>query len=110
MIKNLTPHPINLYGNEDHPTQIIPPEPLPARLATIDLGTNAIAGGGTVELVEFGHLRGGRPWQPAGRHVRGGAGMAPGHCTAGPQAGAPRRATVPVTSSVRPFLTEGNRA
>lgn len=58
MIKNLTPHSINLYGNEDHPVQVIPPEEKPARLATIELGTNLIAGGGSVELVEFGHVNG----------------------------------------------------
>lgn len=57
-LKNLTPHPINLYRNEDHPIEVIPAEARPARLATIDLGTNPIAGGPDVEYVEFGHVTG----------------------------------------------------
>ncbi|WP_318201025.1 hypothetical protein [Streptomyces sp. SCL15-4] len=61
MILNLTPHPIRLYsaeredGSDDlesHLREVIPPEPIPARLATIELG-----GGITFELVEFGHAQ-----------------------------------------------------
>ena len=57
---NLTPHPIRLYSNdredgiddlEPHLRRVIEPEPYPARLATIELGTQP---DGT-ELVEFGH-------------------------------------------------------
>ncbi|MFJ6579295.1 hypothetical protein ACIQMY_25450 [Streptomyces sp. NPDC091368] len=60
MIRNLTPHPIRVYewtredGNDDLDLQlkyVIDPEPKPARLATIELGTQ---GDGT-ELVEYGH-------------------------------------------------------
>ncbi|KAB1146840.1 hypothetical protein F7R91_14790 [Streptomyces luteolifulvus] len=60
MILNLTPHPIRLYSNdrEDgiddldlHLREVIPPEPKPARLATIELGTQADG----IELVEYGH-------------------------------------------------------
>lgn len=60
VILNLTPHPIRLYSNdrEDgiddldlHLTKVIPPEAEPARLSTIELGTQ----GGGIELVEFGH-------------------------------------------------------
>ncbi|MEU5838765.1 hypothetical protein ABZ820_34590 [Streptomyces diacarni] len=60
MIVNLTPHPIRLYSNERedgiddldlHLRTVIEPEATPARLATIELGTQA---DGT-ELVEFGH-------------------------------------------------------
>jgi hypothetical protein len=59
MILNLTPHPIRLYSNEredgiadlePHLRKVIEPEPTPARLATIELGTQ-----GGIELVEFGH-------------------------------------------------------
>ncbi|MER5613313.1 hypothetical protein [Streptomyces sp. NPDC002215] len=61
MILNLTPHPIRLYANEredgvddldPHLQQVIEPEPVPARLSTIELG-----GGITFELVEFGHAQ-----------------------------------------------------
>ncbi|MEU3528810.1 hypothetical protein AB0E62_34015 [Streptomyces sp. NPDC038707] len=61
MILNLTPHPIRLYSAEredgsdnleSHLREVIPPEPVPARLATIELG-----GGITFELVEFGHVQ-----------------------------------------------------
>ena len=60
MIYNLTPHPIRLYSNEredgsdylePHLREVIPPEAKPARLATIELGTQ----GDGIELVEFGH-------------------------------------------------------
>lgn len=60
MILNLTPHPIRLYDNERedgiddlelHLRYVIQPEPKPARLATIELGTQADG----IELVEFGH-------------------------------------------------------
>lgn len=61
MILNLTPHPIRLYahdredGSDDLDAglvETIPPEPIPARLATIELG-----GGVHFELVEFGHAQ-----------------------------------------------------
>ncbi|MFD3740452.1 hypothetical protein [Streptomyces sp. NPDC058629] len=61
MILNLTPHPIRLYwderedGSDDldaHLMKVYAPEPVPARLATIELG-----GGITFELVEFGHAQ-----------------------------------------------------
>ncbi|MGW0578597.1 hypothetical protein ACWD25_22110 [Streptomyces sp. NPDC002920] len=60
MILNLTPHPIRLYSNEredgiddlePHLRQVIEPEAKPARLATIELGTQL----GGIELVEYGH-------------------------------------------------------
>ncbi|MBP8538576.1 hypothetical protein [Streptomyces sp. MK37H] len=60
MILNLTPHPIRLYdieredGIDDldpHLRHVIEPEDKPARLATIELGTQADG----IELVEFGH-------------------------------------------------------
>ncbi|MEU3656512.1 hypothetical protein AB0E67_27625 [Streptomyces sp. NPDC032161] len=61
MILNLTPHPIRLYTDEredgiddlaPHLREVIDPEPVPARLAMIELG-----GGITFELVEFGHAQ-----------------------------------------------------
>ncbi|MCX5144636.1 hypothetical protein [Streptomyces sp. NBC_00338] len=61
MILNLTPHPVRLYADEredgiddlePHLREVIAPEPVPARLATIELG-----GGITFELVEFGHAQ-----------------------------------------------------
>jgi hypothetical protein len=60
VILNLTPHPIRLYSNERedgiddlelHLVKVIEPEDEPARLSTIELGTQ----GGGIELVEFGH-------------------------------------------------------
>ncbi|NUP15375.1 MAG: hypothetical protein HOZ81_04585 [Streptomyces sp.] len=60
MILNLTPHPIRLYSNEredgiddlePHLRRVIEPEGKPARLATIELGTQADGR----ELVEYGH-------------------------------------------------------
>lgn len=60
MILNLTPHPIRLYSNEredgiddlePHLRRVIEPEGKPARLAMVELGTQA---DGT-ELVEYGH-------------------------------------------------------
>ena len=60
MIRNLTPHPIRVYewdrkdGTDDLEAQlkyVIAPEPEPARLATIELNTEADG----VVLVEFGH-------------------------------------------------------
>jgi hypothetical protein len=60
VILNLTPHPIRLYSNEredgiddlePHLREVIEPEAKPARLATIELGTQ----GDGIELVEFGH-------------------------------------------------------
>lgn len=69
-ILNLTPHPINRYGNEDHPVEVIPAEPTPARIATIDLGTNLLAKNGpAVELVEFGHVNGLPEPEPDTWHV-----------------------------------------
>lgn len=63
MIRNLTPHPIRIY----HPNRpdglddldqdidrIIPPEELPARIATIELGTEYPDGIPTA-MVEYGH-------------------------------------------------------
>jgi hypothetical protein len=59
VILNLTPHPIRVYddtrpdGSDDLDVglrYVFDPEPIPARLATIELG-----GGITFELVEFGH-------------------------------------------------------
>lgn len=59
MILNLTPHPIRVYedGREDGLDNleaglryVIDPEPTPARLATIELGSC-----GGAEMVEFGH-------------------------------------------------------
>ncbi|MFD7997323.1 hypothetical protein [Streptomyces mexicanus] len=61
MILNLTPHPIRLYTDERedgvddlelHLREVIEPEPVPTRLATIELG-----GGITFEMVEFGHAQ-----------------------------------------------------
>jgi hypothetical protein len=61
VILNLTPHPIRLYAAEradgvddlePHLREVIHPEPVPARLATIELG-----GGMWPELVEFGHAQ-----------------------------------------------------
>lgn len=61
MILNLTPHPIRLYSNEREDgindlepnlREVIEPEAVPARLATIELG-----GGMWPELVEFGHAQ-----------------------------------------------------
>lgn len=60
MILNLTPHPIRLYSNEredgiddldPHLREVIEPEAKPARLAMVELGTQA----GGIELVEYGH-------------------------------------------------------
>jgi hypothetical protein len=62
VIRNLTPHPINLYrADEDGrvdvaagPLDVIPVDGPPVRLAMIELGTQ-IGYGAPVELVEFGH-------------------------------------------------------
>lgn len=60
MILNLTPHPIRVYDRERedgiddvdlHVKYVIEPEPTPARLAVIELGTQADG----IELVEYGH-------------------------------------------------------
>ncbi|MFJ2735514.1 hypothetical protein [Streptomyces sp. NPDC087317] len=73
MILNLTPHPIRLYSNERedgsddldlHLRTVIEPEPKPARLATIELGTCD-----GVELVEFGHRAELPPKQDGVRYV-----------------------------------------
>jgi hypothetical protein len=62
---NLTPHPVVVYppGTPDRvdtaecePWETYEPELNPARLATIDLGTNLLRGGPAVEYVEFGHV------------------------------------------------------
>jgi hypothetical protein len=53
---NLTPHPVNIYGNqsvEGGPREVIPPSGTVARLATIELGTQM--GTPAYELVEYGH-------------------------------------------------------
>lgn len=74
MILNLTPHPLRLYDNERadgsddleaHLHYVIPPEPTPARLAIVELGTQA---DGT-ELVEYGHARDLPPKQDGVRYV-----------------------------------------
>lgn len=74
MILNLTPHPIRLYANEredgiddlaPHLRDVIMPEAKPARLATIELGTQADG----VELVEFGHRAELPPKQDGVRYV-----------------------------------------
>lgn len=63
MFRNLTPHPIRIYapdradGIDDLDAgliRVIDPEPTPARIATIDLGTH-YADGIPVEMVEYGH-------------------------------------------------------
>lgn len=73
MILNLTPHPIRLYSNERengiddldlHLRYVIEPEPEPARLSTIELGTC-----GGVEMVEFGHRANVPPKQDGVRYV-----------------------------------------
>jgi hypothetical protein len=59
VIRNLTPHPVRLYaperedGSDDLDEwllETIPPEPTPARLATIELGEGVRS-----VMVEFGH-------------------------------------------------------
>jgi hypothetical protein len=57
---NLTPHPIAIYGNRmvlDGPEEVIPPSGTVARVATIELGTQA-GKACSYELVEYGHLDG----------------------------------------------------
>lgn len=62
MILNLTPHPIRLYASEredgsddldPHLRKVIEPEEKPARLGTVELGTQ----GDGIELVEYTHAR-----------------------------------------------------
>ncbi len=62
MILNLTPHPIRLYGNEREAgiddlelplRRVLEPEPKPARLGMVELGTQ----GDGVELVEYTHAQ-----------------------------------------------------
>ncbi|KIZ16822.1 hypothetical protein [Streptomyces natalensis] len=74
MILNLTPHPIRLYdaeredGIDDldlHLRTVIEPEGAPARLATIELGTQW---DGT-ELVEYGHAHNLPPRRDGARYV-----------------------------------------
>lgn len=73
MILNLTPHPIRPYAadREDgddalmpHLVREIPPEPVPARLATIELG-----GALPFELVEFGHAQNLPPKRDGYRYI-----------------------------------------
>lgn len=73
MILNLTPHPIRLYNNarEDghddldaHLWRVIAPEPTPARLDVIELGTCDGA-----EMVEYGHARNLPPERDGVRYV-----------------------------------------
>jgi hypothetical protein len=73
VILNLTPHPIRLYDAdredgiddlEPHLREVIPPEPKPARLATIELGTCD-----GVEMVEFGHRADVPPKQDGVRYI-----------------------------------------
>jgi hypothetical protein len=64
VIRNLTPHPINLYpaGTDasdielvhDGPADVLPVDGPPVRLAMVELGTQS-GYGAPVELVEFGH-------------------------------------------------------
>lgn len=74
MILNLTPHPIRFYWNkredgiddlEPHLKLVIEPEDTPARLATIELGTQ----GDGVELVEYGHANHLPPQRDGVRYV-----------------------------------------
>lgn len=74
MILNLTPHPIRLYSNtredgtddlDSHLRKVIEPEPKPARLATIELGTQP----GGIELVEYGHANDLPPKRDGVRYV-----------------------------------------
>jgi hypothetical protein len=58
---NLTPHPINIYGNRDaseEPEEVIPvSDKGSARVAVIELGTNLSQHSGRYyELVEYGHI------------------------------------------------------
>lgn len=65
MILNLTPHPIRIYSN-DRPDgrddlefelmRVIHPEPTPARLGMVELGTE-FRDGVPVELVEYTHTQ-----------------------------------------------------
>lgn len=61
MILNLTPHPVRLYWGEredgiddlePHLREVIEPDPVPARLATIE-----VSSGMWPELVEYGHAQ-----------------------------------------------------
>jgi hypothetical protein len=74
VILNLTPHPIRLYFNEredglddlePHLRRVIDPEPTPARLDMVELGTQ----GDGVELVEYGHARDLPPKRDGVRYV-----------------------------------------
>jgi hypothetical protein len=61
MLINLTPHPINRYGNrsiEDGPAEVFPPSGTVARVATIELGTGTSRSGAVYEMVEYGRLEG----------------------------------------------------
>ncbi len=74
MILNLTPHPIRLYAAEredgidelePHLREVIEPEPVPARLGMVELGTQ----GGGVELVEYNHAQGLPPKRDDVRYI-----------------------------------------
>jgi hypothetical protein len=74
VILNLTPHPIRLYADEredgvdelpPHLREVLPPEATPARLAMVELGTQADG----IELVEYGHARDLPPQQEGVRYV-----------------------------------------
>lgn len=74
MILNLTPHPIRLYSNEredgiddlePYLREVIEPEPAPARIAMVELGTQ----GGGIELVEYTHAQGLPPKRDGVRYV-----------------------------------------
>lgn len=74
VILNLTPHPIRMYDNEradgiddlaSYLREVIESEPKPARLATIELGTQP----GGIELVEYGHAHDLPPKRDGVRYV-----------------------------------------
>jgi hypothetical protein len=67
---NLTPHPVNIYGNrsvEGGPQETIPPSGNVARIATIELGTQL--GSPSYELVQYGHADGLPPRQDGTRYI-----------------------------------------
>ena len=68
---NLTPHPINIYGNrsvEVGPQEVIPPSGTVARIATIELGTQT-GDGPWYELVQYGQADGLPPRQDGTKYV-----------------------------------------
>jgi hypothetical protein len=73
-ITNLTPHPIRVYGwdvpdrfnvGEHEPAEVYEPSGVIARIGEIELGTQPLRGGGSVEFVEFHHANG-LPVRPEG--------------------------------------------